>query len=630
MGLASMRTRDQWFSSLLMFVALSLLPSRDSAGSMWNLCGCVGGADESAQSDPQTSQHPSESPGKGKESKPKESANEDIAEPSQKPTGYTGKQVSIPSMEEDRDFIPITDRWRLGFPEWSRRVYGRKWDPYNQNVLKGDYPILGQKIFLNFTASSESFLIQHKLPIPSDVSAANPDSAEFFGRGELFNFNQNFKLSVDLFQGDTAFKPVDWRLHVTPIFNINYIHTRENGLVNIDVRRGTNRRDGQAAFQELFFEYHLKNLSPYFDFVSIRAGIQHFASDFRGFVFDDFEPGLRLFGTLRNNLYQWNLAYFNMLEKDTNSGLNTLFNSRRQHVVIANLYRQDFLKKGYTAEVSLHYNNDRPSVHYDDNGFLVRPAGIGDFKPHSIQVGYWGWGGDGHLGRLNLTHQFYEALGHDTHNPIAGHPVRINAQMAAVEASYDRDWLRFKGSFFWASGESHPFGKTAHGFDTIFDNSHFAGGIFSFWQNQQIRLTQTGVALVGAGSLLPSLRSSKDEGQANFVNPGLFLYNAGIDADLTPKLRGSFNVNYLRFHHVEPLEQLLFQPGLRKDIGIDYSAGFTYRPPLNENVILIFGVSALQPGRGFKDIYTSNCAGEGCGASSKLLYAGFIGIKLTY
>ena len=40
-------------------------------------------------------------------------------------------------------------------------------------------------------------------------------------------------------------------------------------------------------------------------------------------------------------------------------------------------------------------------------------------------------------------------------------------------------------------------------------------------------------------SLVPDLRTSKIEGQANFVNPGLFLYNAGVDVDITPKLRGS-------------------------------------------------------------------------------------------
>ena len=42
---------------------------------------------------------------------------------------------------------------------------------------------------------------------------------------------------------------------------------------------------------------------------------------------------------------------------------------------------------------------------------------------------------------------------------------------------------------------------------------------------------------------LPNLRSSKEEGQSNFVNPGILLWNVGVDADLTPKLRAVTNLN---------------------------------------------------------------------------------------
>src|SRR5215470_8488795 len=66
-----------------------------------------------------------------------------------------------------------------------------------------------------------------------------------------------------------------------------------------------------------------KGESPYFDTTSVRAGIQPFVSDFRGFIFSDVNLGARLFGNFANNRYQFNAAYFNMLEKDTNSELNT-------------------------------------------------------------------------------------------------------------------------------------------------------------------------------------------------------------------------------------------------------------------------------------------------------------------
>jgi hypothetical protein len=481
--------------------------------------------------------------------------------------------------------------------------------------------------------------------VPSDVSAQRPDSFEFFGRGRQLFYRQNFVLSFDLFHGDTAFKPADWRLLISPNFNINYLQTQENGIVNIDPRRGNTRLDGIVNLQDAFTEVRLGDTpklfpflrgrgsregnSPYFDTTSLRMGIQPFISDFRGFIFNDTNLGGRIFSNSSNNRYQFNAAFFNMLEKDTNSELNTR-RFRNQNVFVANLYRQDTIWKGYTTQFSLHYSNDLPSRQFDTNEFLVRPAQIGNVARHSVKSGYLGWTGDGHIGRLNINHAFYQVFGQDSLNPISGRRTDINAQMAALELSLDRDWVRFKASFLWASGDKQPLDDKARGFDAIFDAPEFAGGKFSFWNSQGIRLTQTGVALVNQDSLLPSLRSSKTQGQANFVNPGLFLYNLGLDTDLTPKLKGVFNLNYLHFHHTEPLQLLLFQPGIRRDIGFDYGVGVIYRPFLNENILLAAGYSSLIPGTGFKDIYSSNCSAAGCGASTRTLYSYFVRLKLTY
>jgi len=328
-----------------------------------------------------------------------------------------------------------------------------------------------------------------------------------------------------------------------------------------------------------------------------------------------------------------------MLEKDTNSGLNRL-DTRHQNVYIANVFRQDFIRKGYTIQGSLHFNDDRASIKYDRNGFLVRPALIGDVRPHSIKVAYFGINGDGHLGRLNLTNSYYFALGRDDRNPIAGRSVRVKSSMAAVEASVDHDYLRFKGSFFFAQGDSNPTDTKATGFDAIFDDPNFAGGQFSFWNRNGIRLTQTGVGLVQANSILPSLRSSKTQGQANFVNPGILIYNAGVDADLTQRVKAIFNVNYLRFHRTESLEYILFQNHIRHDIGWDYSVGVQYRPFLINNVTVTFGAATLQTGRGFRDIFTDrsrNCppnVGDFCEPAvinpSKPLYSLFGQLKVVF
>ena len=571
-----------------------------------------------------------------------------IKTPVDPPRGYAGPS-RIPTPEQDSsDSATVTDRWRIGFPSDPRFEEGRWYNPYRQNVLKGDYPLFGQHNFLVVTAESDTFFNARRVPVPSDISSQRPDSSEFFGRGGQLFFRQNFVLSVELFHGDAAFKPVDYRFRFTPNFNINLLNTQENGIVNIDPRRGANRTDGYVGFQEAFAEARLGDTtrllpflrgsgsdgnSPFFDSTFVRAGIQPLVSDFRGFIFNDFNLGLRLFGQHANNRYNFNVAYFYMLEKDTNSELNTRLNLgefRDQTVFVANLYRQDTKWKGYTTQFSYHYNNDRPSRHFDENDFLVRPAPVGDVAPHGIKSSYFGWAGDGHIGRLNINHALYQAIGHDTRNPIAGRRTDINAQMAALELSLDRDWLRFKGSFFFASGDKDPFDDKARGFDAIFDLPEFVGGKFSFWNSQAIRLTQTGVGLTQPESLIPSLRSSKTEGQSNFVNPGLFLYNLGLDAELTPKLKGILNVNYLHFHHPEPLEELLFQPGINRSIGLDYGLGFIYRPFLNENTIVSAGFSSLVPDAGLKEIYSSSCGGAGCGAKPKSLYSVFVRLKFTY
>jgi hypothetical protein len=541
----------------------------------------------------------------------------------------------LPPISDVFNLVP--NRWALEQPDYRRYrpsgeyIYTKPhwYDPFNRNRFKGDEPIwpavLGQQVFFNFTGSETTFIDGRKVPVPSDVSAAQPGSSGFFGRGEQFFLDQTFRFTFDLFHGDASFKPVDWRIRVTPEVSLNYLDVKELGIVGPDVRAGTTRLDSHVGFQEAFVEYKLHDLSPNYDFVSVRAGIQEFNADFRGFLFVEEQPGLRVFGDLKNDRLEYNAAYFNFLEKNTNSGLNT-FSRRDQQVMLGNIYIQDFFFPGYTAEFLGAYNKDDGGLHYDDNGFLVRPAPVGNVInqgvgpiPHSIQVGYFGWLGSGHIKRINITHAFYEAAGKDSFNPIAGRPVTVNAQMAAVELSLDRDWIRYRISSFYSSGDNNPRNGRANGFDAIVDLPSFAGGLFSFWNREGIRLLGSGVSLTTDGSLLPNMRSNKNEGQANFVNPGIFLVNAGMDIDVTPKLKGFVNFNYLRFMRTEPLEFVLFQSPIRHNIGEDFGLGVTYRPPLSENIILTGGASMLQPGQGFRDIYTG-----------RTLFSVFGSAKLTF
>lgn len=543
--------------------------------------------------------------------------------PDKDPADFGGRNRRVPQS----DFFPLPDRFRIGLPgDYVQNTRGSLLDPYNQNVLKGDYPIVDREghhedLFLILTLTSDTLFEARNLPVPTSVSPAEPGKFDFFeNAGQQQLINQNFVATVEFFAGDTVYKPRDFELRTTLVGNINYLEVDQQQVVNIDFREGDTRFDEEFAVQELFFEKHLADLSSSYDVLALRAGIQGFNSDFRGFLFSDNLPGVRLFGNYDNNRWQYNLAYFRQVEKDTNSGLNT-FNDRDQNIFLANVYRQDFGFPGYTAQLSFHYNNDHSSdeLEFDRNGFLVRPAPVGTIGPNDVDVFYLGWAGDGHIGRLNVSHQFYQAFGRESDNPIAGQEVDINAQFFALELSYDVDYIRYRGSFAYASGDRDPDDSDATGFDSIFDNPNFAGGGINYYIRQPVRLTGSGVGLTQRLSLYNNLRTSKEQGQANFVNPGLFLFNLGADLELTPKVKLIGNASYLRFVNSSSMELLLQDNMIDEEIGVDVSIGMLYRPFLNNNVIINAGAAALFPGQGFEDLYTN-----------ETLYSTFVGVTLTY
>lgn len=532
------------------------------------------------------------------------------------PLGFTGPSGVLPSVRPDRDYVPLEDRWRLGFPSWDRYTFtpeyprtadypyvlGHWYDPFNQSVLKGDFPIIGQHTFLNITAIERSIGELRQLPTATTPfeSTARAAQNDFFGRPNQSFSTHYMLLTFDLFHGDAAFKPVDWRFKLTPAFNFNYLSVQELAVVSPDVTKGTQRGRTWFTLEEYFLESKLCDLSSEYDFMSMRVGSQFFISDFRGFIFNDTNRAVRLFGTSSGNRNQFNLIYFRQAEKDTNSLLNTM-EDRGQNIVIGNYYHQDFIWPGYTIQGSVHYNNDQPSILFDDNKFLVRPDPTGVFQQHQVDAVYLGVAGDGHIDRYNITNAFYWAVGHDSRNPIANRSQDINAFMGAIEVSYDRDWARFRGSYFFATGDNDVNNRHATGFDTILDNPNFAGGEFSFWQRQNIPLF--GVNLTQRQSLVADLRASKFQGQSNFVNPGLQLFNLGFDMDLTQTLRMINNCNFLMFDKTNSLEVFLFDGHIDREIGVDLSTGFEYRPLLTNNVILKAGAAGLFPGRGFKQIY---------------------------
>lgn len=522
------------------------------------------------------------------------------------------------------DEVPHPDRWRVGFPSWERGSKSDSpydpsawWDPYHQNVLKGDYPIPGtQNTFLLLEAQSITRFEGRRTPTPSGVFTRGTDDPEFFGRTRSRLQEETLFLTADLFHGETSFRPVDWRFLVKGAANWNYAVAQENNALFADPSKGRHRHDEHFTLQQAFFETTLASISPKYDVIQARLGIQQFNSDFRGFLFADETLGYRLFGNWDDNLWQWNLGWFPRLDKDTNSGLNE-FRSAGQDVFVANVFRQDALaaflprwrqetwSHGLTSELSLHWLETDPSVLYDENDFLVRPRLVGTVKPSDAEVAWLGWTNDGHVDRINVTSALYRAWGRQDFDEVAGKEVDIGAWLAALELSMDFDWMRFRAQGLWQSGDDEAEDGRATGFDAIFDNPNFAGGEFGFWNRNAIRLTGSGVGLVQPGSLYNTLRSSKLEGHPSFVNPGLVLLGGGWDAQLTPHLKLVTNASYLWFDDVATLEYVLGQGDLHRAIGWDVSAGVVWRPLLTDNVIVKSGVAALVPGRGYRDIYTA-------------------------
>ena len=529
-------------------------------------------------------------------------------------------KIEKSSAPNENDYETIHNRWNM--------FYQGKWyDPYNQNILKGDIPIFGSpghEWFLELDFTSLSLVEGRNLPTPvGGASTERSQTNDVLGRTDQLVAEENLIFQIALIRGNTVFKPQEFEFRATPILNFNYANVDETGFLRVDPSRGSDRDDFHFGFKELFADIHLADLSERYDFASTRVGIQRFNSDFRGFVFFDEAPGARVFGTLDNNHYQWNLAWFSRLDKDVNSLQNKVFDMRDEQVIVANLYKQDLFFLGHTVEGVVIHREDTAGddgLHYDDNGFLVRPASIGSERAKNVYNTYLGLNSDGHIGPINVNSSYYYTFGSESHNAIADKATKIDAHMGALEISHDFNWVRLKTSVFYASGDKNPYDDRATGFDTIFDNPQFAGGDTSYWQRQGIPfIGGGGVALVNRFSLIPDLKPGKEQGQSNFVNPGLRLYNVGADLSLTPKLQLTSNATYLQFDRTESLEVLRQDGSIDNSIGFDLSTGIIYRPFLNNNVQIRLAGGALLPSKGLKNLYGDDT-----------LYHGFTNLIFNY
>ncbi|MBO9503680.1 hypothetical protein J7348_03500 [Qipengyuania flava] len=517
------------------------------------------------------------------------------------------------------DQVPVPDRWRL--IESLGVVKERWWDPYNQNTYKGDRPINPDKVpwlpitgddwFFIVNAVSDTVFEPRTFPIPVGVQTTErPDSIDVFGKDASYVLSQTFIVGAALLKGSTAYKPPDVEYRVTLAGNINYVDVPERRVLFVEPSKPSHRFDHFVGVQEAFFDYHFRNVSDRYDFDSVRIGIQPFQADFRGFLFNDNQLGIRFFGTRDNNRFQYNFGGFWRLEKDTNSGLNAILQTPRDdYVFYVNAYRQDFLIPALTSQLTFVWNANREAqdVQIDDNGFPVRPALLGSLRGRDYDVFYLGYNADGRIGRINLTGSAYYAFGEDRNSFFTDERADISAYFAALEASYDRDWMRFRLSAAYASGDSDPYDDVETGYDAIFENPVFAGADTSYWIRQTIPFAGGGraISVNGRNGILNSLRSSKEQGQSNFNNPGLVLVGAGADFDITPEFRLSANANHLWFENTATLQALRNEGSIPKAIGWDLSAAAIWRPKATQNIVFRLSGAALVSGAGFEDLFTA-------------------------
>ncbi len=534
--------------------------------------------------------------------------------------------VSPPMRDVPRESLPVPDRWRLVDAVGVKTNW---WDPYNQNTLKADRPLFDDW-FINVGVVSDTIYELRGLPVPVSPQGASAGSVDQFGRISQNIFVESIIPSLSFIKGDTAFRPPDYEVRITPVLNYNRVAVKEDRLLRVDPLAGHVRTDAHVGLQEAFLDYHLRNVSDRFDFDSIRIGIQPVNLDFRGFLFLDQQLGVRLFGNRNNNRIQYNLGWMRRLEKDTNSGLNDVAKRPRDDdVFFANLYWQDLPVTGYTSQAIVVYNRNREAndaPFYNKNGFLERPVSIGYERPLNYDAVYIGFNGDGHFGRFNLTHSLYGVVGNISANPFTSRTrperAKIRAFFGAVEPSMDFSWIRVRGQALYASGDSDPFDNTATGFDAIFENPQFAGAETSYWIRQPVPLVGGGgVALSARNGVLNSLRPSKEQGQSNFVNPGTMLLGAGADFDVLPELRISANVNHLWFAKKAVIEVLRNQPLASKAIGWDTSVSAVYRPTFIQNVAFRASGAVLSGGKAFDALFDTR---------GKVFYSALFNLILTY
>ena len=199
-------------------------------------------------------------------------------------------------------------------------------------------------------------------PPSASVRPNRPAKHDVFGGADqLGRDRRTSPPSSCYYKGDTVFKPPDYEFRFTPVINANYVELEDDARRQ---RRSARRQDARTThhrrhpggvrrqapaqrFRPLRLRQHPRR-HP-----AVLVGLPRLPVPG--------QPARRASVRQRatTTCWQYNIAWFRRIEKDTNSGLNDLGEACATTTsIIANLYWQDLPVRGFTSQVLIAYNRN--------------------------------------------------------------------------------------------------------------------------------------------------------------------------------------------------------------------------------------------------------------------------------
>jgi hypothetical protein len=349
-----------------------------------------------------------------------------------------------------------------------------------------------------------------------------------------------------------------------------------------------------------------RNTSGPLRFYSMRVGIQPFQSDFRGFLFNDSQLGIRLFGNRDNNRFQYQSRGLLAAGEGYEQRPQRYAIAAQRFLFLANLYRQDFPVPGLTSQITSVYNMNREKRDVEIDIMVSRcgPALLGDLRGREYDVVYLGYNADGRIGRINLTASLLWRWVRTGTAFSRAKPAKSARASRRPSSSYDNDWMRFRLSGLYASGDGDPYDKTENGFDAIFENPIFAGADTSYWIRQRSPLLAAGASSDQRAQRHIELAAFLEgTGAVQLQQSGHRAYRRGRGFRPDARAALSANANHLWFQNTATLQALRTEGSIPKAIGWDLSVAAIWRPKATQNIVGRLSATSAVAGQVFKDLF---------------------------